>query len=111
MYNYLRSEIIDEVQAMIPDVNEVLNIFSEIRKQTLTQDEFRRTYSQRHKQGIVQIPDPDFVLRVLFHFSVIGNQPKQKSARVFHYLNREARLNPNELIIVHRGLFKALQIL
>lgn len=109
--NYLRNEIVDEVQGMIPDINEVLNIFSEIRKQTLTQDEFRRAYVQRHKQGIVQIPDPDFVLRVLFHFSVIGNQPRQRNARVFHYLNQEARLNPNEMLIVHRGLFKALQIL
>jgi hypothetical protein len=109
--NYLRNEIVDETQAVIPDINDVLNIFSEIRKQTFSPDLFREVYSERAKQGDFQVKDADMVLRILFHFSVIGNQPRQRHAVVFHYLNKEARFNPNEMIVVHRGLFKSLQIL
>jgi hypothetical protein len=109
--NYLRNEIVDEVYALIPDIDEVLNIFSEIRKQVLSQEEFRTAYNVRVKQGLFKIKDADLVLRLLFHFSIIGNQPRQKNVRIFQYLNKEARLNPNEKIQVHRGLFKSLQIL
>jgi hypothetical protein len=42
---------------------------------------------------------------------VIGNQPKQKKIEFFKFANKEARFNPTENIIVHRGLYKALQII
>ena len=109
--NYLRNEIVDEVQAIIPDINQVLDVFSEIRKQILSQEEFRTAYVRRAKQENWIIKDPDYVLRILFHFSVIGNQTRQKNLKIFFYLNKESRLNTSELIVVHRGLFKSLQIM
>ena len=108
--NYLRNEIIDEVFAIIPEIDKVLDIFSQIRKQTLPQELFKQMYKQRAAEENFQMKDPDFVLRILFHFSVIGNQPRQHNTMVYHYLNRDARLNKSEKIVVHRGLFKSLGI-
>jgi hypothetical protein len=48
------------------------------------------------------------LLRILFHFSVIGNQLHNQS--IFQYQNKDARLNQREHIIIHRGLFKSLGI-
>jgi hypothetical protein len=61
-------------------------------------------------RGFIKEQNVKFVLQVLYLFSVIGNTPRP-GRYVFRYQNREARLNFNERIVVHRGLFKALQIL
>jgi hypothetical protein len=109
--NYLKRELIDEVHGVIPEIDNVLEVFSQIRKQTLTIAEFKKEYERKLSQGSVTERDVDWILKILFLFSVIGNQPKQKTQTVFRYLNRDAELNFSELIVVHRGLFKALQIL
>jgi hypothetical protein len=72
--------------------------------------ELERAYAQQVEQGFIQEKNVKFVLQVLFLFSVIGNTP-YVGRYVFRYQNREARLNFNERVVVHRGLFKALQIL
>ena len=108
--NYLRDEVIDEVYAIIPEIEQVFDIFSQIRKQTFTQEIFREMYSQRAQEEGFRIKDPDYVLRILFHFSVIGNQPRQHNTMIFQYLNKDARLNRFEKVVIHRGLFKALGI-
>jgi hypothetical protein len=61
--------------------------------------------------GTIKETNVDFVMQTLFNFSVIGNQPKQRHNTFFRYKNKEARINFNENIVVHRGLFKALQIM
>ena len=50
------------------------------------------------------------VVKILYHFSVIGNQPAQESARIFKYENPSTKLNLRERICVHRGLYKSLEI-
>lgn len=59
-----------------------------------------------------QIPDrgAQAVLKLLFEFSVIGNVPAIKNQAIFKYEKDTARFNFRENIIVHRGLYKALQI-
>ena len=47
-------------------------------------------------------------IQVLFLFSVIGNTPSV-GRYVFRYKNQEARLNFNERVVVHRGLFKGIR--
>lgn len=108
--NYLKDEIVDEIYAILPEIPQILDIFSQIRKQTLSQELFRQMYKERALDEGFRVKDPDFVLRVLFHFSVIGNQPRQHTHTVFHYLNKDARINRYETIVIHRGLFKALGI-
>ena len=108
--NYLRNELVDEIHAVLPDIQEIFAIISEIRKWNFSIQEFRSTYNRRQKLGILTTKDPDFVLQVLYHFSVIGNESRP-GTMFFRYKNKEARFNFNERVVVHRGLFKALQII
>ncbi|WP_198292406.1 P-loop ATPase, Sll1717 family [Burkholderia glumae] len=109
--NYLKSEIIDEIQAIIPDIASVLDVISQIRKQTFSRKDFEVAYRRMAKVKRFSEKDPDFVLQVLFLFSVLGNQPKQTNQQVYRYRNKDANLNYSEPLVVHRGLFKALQII
>ena len=109
--NYLRNELVDEIHGILPDIQEILSILSEIRKWNFSIGEFKRRYKVHLNKGVIKTRDVDFVLKVLFHFSVIGNQGRQKNQSFFRYANKEARLNFSEQLVVHRGLFKALQIL
>lgn len=109
--NYMKDEIIDEVHALLPEIDKIFSIISQIRKWNFTIQEFKDTYNFYLKKGTIQEQNVDFVLQTLFNFSVIGNRPKNRDISFFKYENKEARFNFNENIVVHRGLFKALQIL
>jgi hypothetical protein len=109
--NYLRSEFEDEVAGILPDVPQILDVLSAIRKQTFFPSEFVQKYQAAVRRKSVEDRDPQSVLRILFHFSIVGNQPRQRNATVFRYLNSDATYNSDEAICVHRGLFKALQIM
>ncbi|MCU8006506.1 hypothetical protein L5M11_03045 [Shewanella sp. SM87] len=109
--NYLRSELEDELHGVIPDIHRILDIFTTLRKQTIRIEEFKQAFDEAVSQQLIKTKDFHFVLQMLFHFSLIGNQPKQTSHQVFRYKNKEARLNMKENIILHRGLFRSLQIL
>lgn len=109
--NYLKDEIIDEIHAQLPDIQIIFSIISQIRKWNFTIKEFKDTYLQYYKKGTVKNGNVDYILQMLFDFSIIGNRPKNRTISFFRYNNSEARFNFNENIVVHRGLFKALQIL
>ncbi|MDH1622502.1 cold shock domain-containing protein [Pseudomonas chengduensis] len=108
--NYLRQELTDELFAILPDISNTFDTISQLRKWNFSIPEFEQAYQQRVEQGFIQERNVKFVLQILFLFSVIGNSPRG-GRYVFRYQNREARLNYNERVVVHRGLFKALQIL
>lgn len=108
--NHLRSEIEDEMQGLMPDIPQVLDVLSDLRKQHFWVDDFVERYEAHVKRGLVEARDGGQVLSMLFHFSVVGNQPRQMTTTVFRYKSRLARLNTREVVIVHRGLLKALQI-
>ena len=109
--NYLKDEMFDEVHAQLPDIQVIFSIISQIRKWAFTIDEFKKTYLSYYKKGTVSNGNVDHVLQLLFDFSIIGNMPKKRQIYYFRYTNPEARFNFKENIVVHRGLFKALQIL
>jgi hypothetical protein len=111
--NYLRTELVDEIHGAIPDIDILLELFSRIRKQTLPIDEYIAEYEKAIKDGEIKNSPVGIktILKILFYFSIIGNRPPQKNISVFRYKYLDARLNFNEKIIVHRGLFKSLQIL
>ncbi len=108
--NYLREELTDELFAILPDISKIFDAISQLRKWNFEIKELEAAYSEQVKRGFVAEENVNFVLQVLFLFSVIGNTSKV-GRYFFRYQNREARLNYNERIVVHRGLFKALQIL
>ncbi|MBC9935064.1 P-loop ATPase, Sll1717 family [Chitinophaga qingshengii] len=109
--NYLRDEIVDEVHALLPDIINILSIISQIRKWNFSIQEFKDTYNSYYKNKTVTNGNVDYVLQMMFDFSVIGNRPKNRFVSFFKYSNPEARFNFQENIVIHRGLFKALQIL
>lgn len=108
--NYLRQELQDELFAILPDIANIFDAISQLRKWNFSIPELERAYSQQVDQGFIQEKNAKFVIQVLFLFSAIGNTP-YSGRYVFRYQNREARLNFNERVVVHRGLFKSLQIL
>lgn len=108
--NHLRQELTDELFAVLPDISNTFDTISQLRKWNFSIPEFERAYQQRVEQGFIQQRNVKFVLQILLLFSVIGNSPRG-GRYVFRYQNREARLNYNERVVVHRGLFKSLQIL
>ncbi|WP_320040725.1 P-loop ATPase, Sll1717 family [uncultured Desulfobacter sp.] len=44
--NYLRSELEDEIHGVLPEIKRILDIFSKIRKQTLSIEEFSREFEK-----------------------------------------------------------------
>lgn len=108
--NYLRDEIIDEVHSVMPEINEVFEILSQIRKQTFSPKEFVDMYNSYVESKRIVDQGAENVLRMLFEFSVIGNQPSAHIKAIFKYQTVRARFNYKENVMIHRGLYKALQI-
>jgi hypothetical protein len=108
--NYLRTEIEGEMHSMIPEIKQILDVVAHIRKNQFNFNEFTIQYQKAIEEEQITARSPESVLKALFLFSVIGNQPSQKNIQVFRYQNKDARLNLNEDMCVHRGLLKALQI-
>lgn len=107
----LRQELTDEVQGTVPQIDEVFHAISEVRKQIFSLDELRQRYQDFVAAGRIDTPLTfEQIAEILFHFSVIGNQPKQHSARIFKYVYPKARLNRNEKIALHKGLLQSFQI-
>ena len=107
----LRQELIDEVQGAVPQIEEVFHAISELRKQVFSLEELHLRYNELVTAGRIDTPlSFEQVTEILFHFSIIGNQPKQHSARVFKYVYPRARLNRNEKLALHKGLLQSFQI-
>lgn len=104
---YLKGEIIDEIFAVLPDINQILATLSQIRKQTFSPTTFIETYSSTYS---VNENDAKMILRQLFEHGIIGNQPSMKGQQIFKHEYPNALFNFNENMTIHRGLYKALQI-
>lgn len=109
--NYLRSEITDEIYPLVPEIEVVFQIISNIRKQTFTWKEFVDEYNKYLTQGTLSQQNANYVLDTLFNFSVIGNENKfQRGRNYYKYLHTNMTYNSDEKIVLHRGLLKSLQI-
>lgn len=109
--NYLKSELVDEIHGVIPDISNVFRVLSQIRKWILGIDEFIDVFDEYTEKGLIQTKDAGFVLQTLFYFSVIGNVSRNHQVHIFRHEHPEAVLNFNEKVVIHRGLMKALQII
>lgn len=104
-----RQEFIDEIQSVLPNVSDIFDIISNIRKQVFGKVEFAESYAS-YSTDNNDTADFLTVIKILYHFSVIGNQPSQETARIFKYENPSTKLNTGEKFCVHRGLYKSLEI-
>lgn len=103
---YLKGEIIDEIFSVIPNIDQVFSILSQIRKQTFSPQIFLEAYRPYEKYP----EEGKYILLQLFEHGVIGNQPSMKGQQIFKHQYPNALFNINENIIIHRGLYKSLQI-
>ena len=107
----LRQEFVDEIGGSIPSIERVFDVLSLMRKQTFTFAEFRHRFDDAVSTNEIETPlNFETVCRVLFHYSAIGNQPSQRSAKIFQYIYPNARLNFSESAVIHPGLLQSLQI-
>lgn len=107
----LRQELIDEVQGAVPQIEEVFHAISEVRKQVFSSEELRVRYRELVSAGRIDTPLTfEQITEILFHFSIIGNQPAQHNSRIFKYIYPKARLNRNEKLALHKGLLQSFQI-
>lgn len=104
---YLKGEISDEIFAVLPEIDTVFSVISQVRKQTVAPKEFLDAYVNYTENSQ---DDGKVVLRQLFEHGVIGNQPSMKDEQIFKYQYPQALFNFNENMVIHRGLYKALQI-
>ena len=103
---YLKGEIIDEVFAIMPNIEDIFRIISHIRKQTFSPWIFINAYKE---YGRSETEARDILLK-LFEYGVIGNRPSMKGQQIFKHQHPNSLFNFRETIIIHRGLYKALQI-
>lgn len=109
--NYLKGETIDELYPVLPEIEEILGLLSTIRKQNFTFETFEAAYNQLISQGGIQKRNVKNILLLLFDAGVIGNNPQMKGKAIFRFSQVTIpRFNFNESMIIHRGLYKSLQI-
>ena len=108
--DYLKQEIIDEIFPVLPEINKILSLFSSIRKQSFNPSIFIEEYNKEIEKGNIKKISAENVLGTLFNYNIIGNIPSMKGQVLYKYAFKDARFNLKENIIVHRGLYKALQI-
>lgn len=107
---YLKAETIDEIFPVLPEISDILGLLSTIRKQSFRYDAFNIEYNKLLERGFIVKRDVKNILLILFDAGVIGNQPSMRGKAIFRFSAKSPRFNFNETMIIHRGLYKALQI-
>ena len=103
-----RQEFFDEIHSAVAYIDEIFDIFAQIRKPILSISEFGDAY-QGIKKDKKDYFDFNDICKILFSYSVIGNVTSG-GFQVFRYRYPNALFNFSEKIALHRGLIKAFQI-
>lgn len=110
---YFLPEIKDEMAGYIPFnlIDAVINILSSFREREFSYTDFCKIYE---KNTIDDNVKPDVILNVLYDCSAIGHAYKYKEGKetriTFKYRNRNSSFNSTDRIILHKGLWKALNV-
>ena len=107
--SYLKSELVDEIHSILPDIDAIFRLLGHIRKWIFSREEFHAAHADQISSGNLTTKDPDLILQILYNFSVIGNVTASQK-HIYRHISPNATLNYKEKIVVHRGLMKALQI-
>jgi len=105
-----RADMQDEIEGVLPEASGFLDVIAQLRSKLFTADQFSNTLSKEVERGRLPAVNAEHVLRVLFHFSAIGNQRSLGSERIFRYLNPDATFSLDEAICIHPGLLESMQI-
>lgn len=108
--DYLLPEIKDELDGYIDgeDIKNIFQIFGALRQISPSREELihqARTYNARKEF------DVDKILAALYECSAIGNlRDRRSNYMTFKYRDRHTSFNPDELIIIHEGLWRGLNL-
>jgi len=109
--NYLRDEIVDEIFPLLPEIEEIFQIMSNIGKKEFKYTDFIREYNKYLVKNTVTEKNIDFILDTLFKFSVIGNKSRKDNKNAyFKYIHTNFNLVKDEILVIHPGLYKVMQI-
>ena len=111
--DYFLPEIKDELVGYVPydSIDMVTNILSSFREREFSYSDFVEKFYKVNKNENLM---PDVVLNVLYDCSAIGHaypyKDGQETRVTFKYRNRNSSFNHSNRIILHRGLWKALNV-
>lgn len=111
---YFLSEINDELVGYIPSkyIECLFQFLSSYHKRELDYVDLKRDFSEYEISQCGK--DLDEILKTLYECSAIGNEYKYSNnggMRItFKYRNRTSTFNPKHKIILHKGLWKALNL-
>lgn len=110
---YFKQEISDEMAGYLPGpvIEGVFNALSSMRSRDFWYNEFQEKCRYNTKlKGF----DLDEVMKVLYECSAIGHiysyDGGSTSRVTFKYRNRSSAFNPDDRIMLHKGLWKALNV-
>jgi hypothetical protein len=104
-----KQEFVDEIQSVLPYIDIIFDCLSSVRKPIFRFAELKTELDAELKNE-TDVLDSESICKILFHFSVIGNQPAQETSQVFRYQVPSSKLNFKERFCVHKGLWKSLGI-
>ena len=111
-YDYFLPEIKDEMAGYVSveDIDASVKLLISLRKREFT---FKTLYEAQNEQAHLSNLDIAKILGVMFECSAIGNTTQRGSHNrySFKYRNRHDSLNINERLVVHRGLWKAMNFI
>lgn len=111
--NYFLPEIKDEMVGYIPveAVESAISLIGSLRKREFTLSELSDMASKQERYSQLKLHD---IISALFECSAIGNlhnRPRGQTYYTFKYRNRNSTLNLEDTLILHRGVWKALNLI
>ena len=91
--HWFKREFDDEVQVVLPDMEVIWRILSDIKLQIFNKDDFYAVY-EKYKSKLIN-KDASFILEQLFEFSIVGNQDRANQTR-FYFKYEYADMKFNE---------------
>lgn len=109
--DFMRDELIAEMYSIVPEISEILDMISEIRKPIITRKEFDDNYRNLQKRvgGKTASLPTQRILELLYYFGAIGNVTTGNH-QVYKHDSPRSKYNRRENISVHRSLLKTLDI-
>lgn len=111
--DYFLPEIKDEMAGYIPydKIDPIINILSSFREREFSYTQFLDLFNVLQPTDVF---NADSILNVLYDCSAIGHAYPYMNGRetrvTFKYRNRHSSFNKNNRIILHKGLWKALNV-
>lgn len=110
--DHFREELVNEMAGIMPDINDFLGYIGLLRKQRFNYTNFLKYVEKYQKteecSSETKDIDPISVIKILFHFSILGNASRRTSTPIYKYQRNHLAFNPSEPLVIHRGLVKTL---